>query len=66
MEKEKCEHKWKEDEMFASGAVMMVSNAGGEHSLDMGHETRVVCEKCGAADYVPKNALDRFNLGDHL
>jgi len=40
-------HEWKEDSMFASGAVIMI--AGGPN--DLGEETRVVCE-CGVFDYV--------------
>lgn len=55
-----CEHKWKEDEMFASGAVMMF---GGGVS-DVGQETRVICENCGAVDYTPKDYLNRINLLD--
>ena len=60
--KEECKHIWKEDEMMASGTVMMF---GGTIS-DMGEETEVICEKCGAIDFVPKNFLKRINLLDNL
>ena len=36
---EACEHDWVEDEMFASGVVMMF---GGSVD-DVGEETKVVC-----------------------
>jgi ribosomal protein S27AE len=44
--------------MFACGAIMMVTG----HIGDLGHETRIYCEKCGAVEYVPKNALNRFSI----
>lgn len=43
-----CEHDWKEDERFASGGVMMFAGKIGE----VEQETRMVCGKCGAIDYV--------------
>lgn len=56
--KTECEHKWKEDEMMACGAIVMMAGT----IDDMGEETKVVCEKCGAMDFVPKNFLKRINL----
>ncbi len=44
----KCQHKWKEDPMFASGVIFMVCGS----SNDLGKETRVVCKKCGLVEYV--------------
>lgn len=45
--KKKHIHKWKEDPMFASGAIMMISGS----PQDMGEETRVYC-KCGEVKYI--------------
>lgn len=44
----KCNHKWKEDEIFACGAVTMITGS----SKDLGEETRLVCEQCGESKYV--------------
>lgn len=41
-------HEFIEDEMFACGAMMMVSGS----PKDLGEETRVYCKKCNYADYV--------------
>jgi hypothetical protein len=46
--KKKCKHQWKEDEMFAIGAVTLISGS----PQDLGEETRVECEKCGKVEYV--------------
>lgn len=43
----KHKHTWVEDEMFASGAIMIVSGS----PKDLGEETRLVCE-CGESKYV--------------
>lgn len=58
MKKKECKHKWKEDELMACGAVMMFF--GGVD--DLGEETKLICEKCGAIDFVPKNIFNRINL----
>jgi hypothetical protein len=44
----KCNHKWKEDEMFASGAVVLISGT----PQDLGEETLVICQKCGERRYI--------------
>ena len=46
--KSKCRHNWKEDPMFASGAMTMVSGS----PKDLGEETRMICGKCEAVDYI--------------
>lgn len=56
-----CKHEWKEDEMFASGAIMVF----GGRIDDIGEETRIECVKCKAVDYVPKNVFHRINLLEH-
>ena len=56
-----CDHEWEEDEMFASGAIRLVSGA----ITDMGEETHVICKKCREDDYVPKDVFNRINLLDH-
>ena len=53
-----CNHEWVEDEMMASGAIMMISGSVD----DLGEETRVICKKCNVVDFVPKNFLNRVNL----
>lgn len=55
-----CKHVWEEDEMFASGAIMII--AGNPNCL--GEETKLVCKKCGKEDYVPKNITEQFSLLD--
>jgi len=48
MTKKKCKHEWEEDEVFASGAITMVSGS----PKDLGEETKIVCQKCGEVRYV--------------
>ena len=45
--KEKCRHKWIEDEMFTCGAITMIAGT----PKDMGEETRFICKKCGDVKY---------------
>jgi hypothetical protein len=45
-----CEHAWIEDELFGCGAVKMFYGDIG----DVHEETRMVCHKCGAVDYIKK------------
>lgn len=51
--KVECKHHWAEDEMFACGAISMISG----DPQNLSEETRIVCDKCGEADYVPKKRL---------
>ena len=47
-QEEKCNHEWIEDELFKSGAVVMLfGNIG-----DVQRETRVICKKCGMVNYM--------------
>ena len=46
--KKNCKHQWKEDEMLASGAIVLVCGS----PSDLGEETRVACTKCGKVEYV--------------
>lgn len=62
VEQKPCKHKWEEDEMFASGAIMIIS--GNPNCL--GEETKLVCEKCGEEKYVPKNIMEQTTLLDLL
>ena len=55
---DKCTHEWEEDEMFASGAITMITGT----LDDLGKETRVICKKCGDTDFVPKDIFNRLNL----
>lgn len=61
----KCKHVWKEDEMFACGAVMMICGPPD----DLGEETRVVCQKCGEVEYVRMKDLgslmDIYKAGEN-
>jgi formylmethanofuran dehydrogenase subunit E len=52
----KCQHHWSEDEMFACGAITMI---GGDMQ-NISEETRIVCDKCGESDYIPKRRLGSF------
>ncbi len=45
-----CKHDWKEDELFKSGAVVMLFGDIG----NIDRETRMVCFKCKAVNYVKK------------
>ena len=47
MTKKLCIHEWVEDEMFVSGAVIMVTGSPN----DLGQESRCVCRTCGAVRY---------------
>jgi len=49
----KCEHKWKEDELFKTTAVTMFFGGIGE----IEEETRVICQECGEVDYVKKSTV---------
>lgn len=42
-----CEHTWKVDEFFESGAVMMFSGP----IDDVKREMRYICKKCGEVKY---------------
>ncbi len=53
MKKKECQHFWEEDEMFASGAIMMIS--GNPKSLSQ--ETKVICKHCGEMDWIPKKRI---------
>ena len=46
---EECKHRWEEDPMFASGAITVICG----DPKNLVRETRLICEKCGAVDYVP-------------
>ena len=58
MRKTPCGHKWKEDELFACGALTMFEGKVD----DMGQTTLLVCTLCGEHQYVPKDVLNRVNL----
>jgi len=45
-----CKHDWQNDEMFESGAVMMLTND--QHPF--GEEMRQFCIKCNAVKYITK------------
>ena len=51
----KCEHEWKNDEMFESGAVMMLAGPIGEVESEM----RQTCNKCRTVRYIPKTELNK-------
>ena len=57
----KCNHNWKEDELFKSGACVMLFGDIG----DVNQETRVICKKCGCVDYIRKDAIQENNEGKH-
>ncbi len=46
--KKKCKHKWKEDELMASGAVTLITGS----PTDLKKETRVQCTKCKKVKYI--------------
>ena len=48
MPNKKCKHKWKEDELFKKGAVIMFF--GGLD--DLNRETRMICKLCGEIKYI--------------
>ena len=53
MNEEECKHEWIEDERFKSGGVIMLfGNIGDVHE-----ETRVICRKCRAINYIKRNDL---------
>jgi len=43
-----CNHKWHEDELFASGAVKLITGT----PKDLGEETLIICQKCGKRRYI--------------
>ena len=45
-----CKHIWEEDERFEEGGAIMLFGKIGE----VQEETRVICNKCGAYNYLPK------------
>lgn len=51
--KKECKHIWVEDEMFSSGAIMIVTGT----LNDMDRETRIVCKICNFVDYVTVEKL---------
>lgn len=55
-----CKHEWVEDEMFSSGAIMIIS--GSPNCL--GEESLVRCSKCGKEEYVPKNITEQYSILD--
>lgn len=48
----KCNHEWKNDELFESGAVKIIFGQLGY----LKEEMRQVCDKCQKVRYIPKEA----------
>lgn len=42
-----CKHEWEEDELFKSGAVVMLFG----NIDDVKQESRFICKKCGEVKY---------------
>lgn len=54
-----CKHKWKEDERFKSGGVIMLFGDVG----DVHQETRLFCDKCESINYVSKKEAEEMTDG---